>query len=38
MGLRRQLRDKVMENQANNKIAYLDYRNIGVRDQRFVAG
>ena len=38
MDLRKQLWDKVLEHRANNKIAYLNYRSIVVRNHRNVSG
>ena len=38
MDLRKQLWEKVLEHRANNKIAYLNYRSIVVRNHRNVSG
>ena len=38
MDLRKQLWEKVLEHRANNKISYLNYRSIVVRNQRSTAG
>ena len=38
MDLRKQLWEKVLEHRANNKIAYLNYRIIVVRNHRNVSG
>ena len=38
MELREQLWEKVLEHRANNKIAYLNYRGIVVRNHRNVSG
>ena len=37
MDLRKQLWEKVLEHRANNKISYLNYRSIVVRNQRNTA-
>ena len=37
MDLRKQLWEKVLEHRANNKIAYLNYRSIVVRNHRNVS-
>ena len=38
MDLRKQLWEMVLEHRANNKISYLNYRSIVVRNQRNTAG
>ena len=38
MDLRKQLWEKVLEHRANNKIAYLNYRSIVVRNHRNMSG
>ena len=38
MDLRKQLWEKVLEYRANNKISYLNYRSIVVRNQKNTAG